>query len=746
LTYKAGTLIADSNAIFKATITGGSGILSYIWQSAKTDTSWTDLTETNSVVGTKTANLLLIKPKISDNPNYHLVVSSSGIGCQSATSATAVLTFEALQAPNMPPVALDDIFTTTQGVAVSGNVSLNDSDPENTLHKGSFVILKATNSGRITMDTTGIFTYTPLATFYGNDTASYRVCDKQALCDTALIVIKVTKVNRAPSINNDVFTTKLNIALQTSVATNDSDLDNDLRKNSYKIVQNPLNGNVKMWANGDVLYLPKQNYLGRDSFTYQACDSSGLCNTATVVVTISGGFIKGKIFYDNNFNNVFNAGEYELSNEFIIVNNETKYATKTNGDFQIPVDTMKTYTIKPIINNPRWTTSPLFRVVTTGQNFEQVIDSQYFTMKPVSIINDLAVNVELGNARPGFASATTITYANKGTSILNGKLNVTLDNNTVFESADTAFAQRNGNILTWNFASLKPFESRNITIMTKTNISAPLGNNVTIDYEGTLASGVDIDVTNNKGTAAIEIKGSYDPNDIAVDKETYIRKANDATTPNIPLTYTIRFQNTGNAEAYRVEVVDTIHEKLDLPALEMIGASHKFDMFVELDTHKVKKPYTVVRWVFDNINLPDSTSKEACSHGFVKYAIKNVAAKTNYMKDSILNTAAIYFDFNPPVITNTIATKFSTLTISSIQENNISFKAFPNPTQGILTIQLENGEETAVTIATVVGQVVKKMTFNGTVGQINLDDLASGTYLLTLKTAKGYGTMKVFKN
>ena len=143
--------------------------------------------------------------------------------------------------------------------------------------------------------------------------------------------------------------------------------------------------------------------------------------------------------------------------------------------------------------------------------------------------------------------------------------------------------------------------------------------------------------------------------------------------------------------------------------------------------------------------LLDSTTKEACSHGFVKYTIKNSGAKTNYMKDSILNTAAIYFDFNPPVLTNTASTQFSTLTVSSLQEDNLTFKVYPNPTNAGINIQLEKYEEASVTVSTMIGQVVKKANFQGENTYIQLGDLPSGTYLLTIKTAKGFGTVKVFK-
>jgi uncharacterized repeat protein (TIGR01451 family) len=499
--------------------------------------------------------------------------------------------------------------------------------------------------------------------------------------------------------------------------------------------------------------LPKQNFIGKDTFYYQACDSLGLCGNTEVIVTIRGGFITGKVYYDANNNGVFDAGELGMPNELVTFDTDGKTFTNSKGDFQIAADTSKSYVITPVLNNPIWTVNPLSKTVKTSNNFDQLIENlptgqagQYFALRPASQVSDLAINVEAGNARPGFSSVTTLTYYNKGTTVLNGKVTLTLDNNVVYESSDVALTQRSGNSLTWSVVNLQPFESRNLMIFTKTNVSAPLNGNVVYAYEGTLTSATDADATNSKGTSTIAIRGSYDPNDITVDRKEYIRKATDATTPNVPLAYTIRFQNTGNAEAIRVEVLDTIQEKLDLTAFEMVAASHKFEVQIVPDTNKVKRTYTVVKWIFDNINLLDSTAKEACSHGFVKYSIKNISTKTNYVKDSILNKAAIYFDFNAPVITNTASTKFSTLTVSSLEQYNLEFKAYPNPTNGIVNIELAKETDATIEVFNAVGQAVSRQILRGSNGQVDMSGFQTGFYILTIKTQKGSGSVKIFKN
>ena len=55
---------------------------------------------------------------------------------------------------------------------------------------------------------------------------------------------------------------------------------------------------------------------------------------------------------------------------------------------------------------------------------------------------------------------------------------------------------------------------------------------------------------------------------------------------------------------------------------------------------------------FADIDLPDSTSDEPNSHGFVKFSLK---FKPNFpLNTPVKNSASIYFDFNAPVLTNSV--------------------------------------------------------------------------------------------
>lgn len=134
--------------------------------------------------------------------------------------------------------------------------------------------------------------------------------------------------------------------------------------------------------------------------------------------------------------------------------------------------------------------------------------------------------------------------------------------------------------------------------------------------------------------------GSWDPNDkrgfpkgIGMDQIIYA---------DTDLEYHIRFQNTGTDIAFNVVIRDTISEYLDIETLRPGASSHPYQWQLMNDN--------MIKFSFDNIMLPDSNANEVASHGFVKFKIKQ--KDNNPLGTVIENKAAIYFDFNAPVITN----------------------------------------------------------------------------------------------
>ena len=115
---------------------------------------------------------------------------------------------------------------------------------------------------------------------------------------------------------------------------------------------------------------------------------------------------------------------------------------------------------------------------------------------------------------------------------------------------------------------------------------------------------------------------------------------------DLPLTYTIRFKNRTNDTITNVTIVDSLSVLLNKRSFRLVGASHP----VTTDTLASGNG---LRFVFGNINLPDSASNPAASQGYV---IFEISERTTNVPDTsrVSNKALIYFDTNPPIITNTV--------------------------------------------------------------------------------------------
>ena len=69
-------------------------------------------------------------------------------------------------------------------------------------------------------------------------------------------------------------------------------LDNDLLSpgappNAVVNVSQPSNGVATIQPDGTVLYTPNPGFVGRDTFTYEICNSEGSCDEAKVTVVVS---------------------------------------------------------------------------------------------------------------------------------------------------------------------------------------------------------------------------------------------------------------------------------------------------------------------------------------------------------------------------------------------------------------------------------------------------------------------------
>ena len=92
--------------------------------------------------------------------------------------------------------------------------------------------------------------------------------------------------NVAPVANDDTLTTIQNVSLSSNLQSNDNDSDGTII--GQTIITQPQHGTLSSNANGTITYLPTNNYLGADSFTYTVVDNQNTTsNVATVNITIT---------------------------------------------------------------------------------------------------------------------------------------------------------------------------------------------------------------------------------------------------------------------------------------------------------------------------------------------------------------------------------------------------------------------------------------------------------------------------
>ncbi|MGB3132740.1 MAG: T9SS type A sorting domain-containing protein [Saprospiraceae bacterium] len=192
---------------------------------------------------------------------------------------------------------------------------------------------------------------------------------------------------------------------------------------------------------------------------------------------------------------------------------------------------------------------------------------------------------------------------------------------------------------------------------------------------------------------------SYDPNDKTGTPKGY--GINSIIDRSDKIEYLIRFQNTGTDTAFQVILKDQLDDKLDLTTFEMVSASTpNFSFTIEDRLLEVK---------FLNILLPPQKLNEFGSQGYFKFRIKPNA--NAILGSKIHNTAEIYFDYNPPVITNQVSHQLFKDIISVGLNPVDKFRDFveiiPNPNSGIFSIKLhEKYNQADLRILNQMGQTV----------------------------------------
>ncbi len=393
--------------------------------------------------------------------------------------------------------------------------------------------------------------------------------------------------------------------------------------------------------NDDIVFTGSSDSYNDDLYRYV---DNGSGNQSSLMVVGKLGItniIKGQVFVDNNNNHIKDAGEmfYSQGQILSVKGTDSTTARIFEGKFLNNVDTGNFVTTYRPANN-YYTVFPASRN-SSFATFD-LQDSVNFALTPIPGIKDLEIQIlPLSTPRPGFDVTYRVITKNVGTTtVSNAVVGFKYDTRQTYNFASRIEAGLAADSVWWGPFALNAFDID--TLYVNFTLDAPplLANGDTLSNTVTANPVVgDYTPANNRATLRERVQGSFDPND-----KTEAHAGTLTTTQYAGgeyLQYLIRFQNTGTDTAFFITVKDTLQQKLNLSTFEVLSASHPFTF--KLDGQ-------VASWDFKKILLPDSTTDEAGSHGFILFRVK---PKTGLaVGDEFTNNAAIYFDYNLPVITN----------------------------------------------------------------------------------------------
>jgi uncharacterized repeat protein (TIGR01451 family) len=461
-----------------------------------------------------------------------------------------------------------------------------------------------------------------------------------------------------------------------------------------------------------------------DLFTFTVPDLGPTC-----------GLVSGQVFIDGNQNCLQNGGEAWLPGTILEIQPGPHYlTTASNGSFQklLPFGD---YTVEQQSANfeEHCVGTPIpFTLAVGAPNASVAIADT--SLVPL----DAMVAISSGSARPGFAFNYGLQVRNlTPTGTGNTTVTFTVDPTLIYSSATPTPSSVNGNVLTWNQSTLGAWQQRSYTIRTMVPPDINLLGTELNATASLVTTTTDGNQANNTATNLRTITGAYDPNDKLAYTSSGSTEVWDVNADEW-IDYTIRFQNTGTDTAFTVLITDSLPETLDPGSIIVGAASHNF-------TWELRDQGTL-KFYFQNILLPDSNVNEPRSHGFVGFRIK--PHEPVLPGSTIENTANIYFDFNPPVITepSVLVAEFST----GIPDAKASstYVAYPVPAAGrIFLSNVTSGNSTnGWSILQVDGRVIRSSNSAFPSNGVDVSDLADGNYLLQVNSVPMPVTIRFAKS
>ncbi|HRD53527.1 MAG TPA: hypothetical protein PKY96_12845, partial [Flavobacteriales bacterium] len=322
--------------------------------------------------------------------------------------------------------------------------------------------------------------------------------------------------------------------------------------------------------------------------------------------------LRGTVYMDDNQNCVMAAGEAKVPQSVITVDPGGYTAlTGSNGYYQVnlPAGSYTVTQTAPDVAEHCFGTPIPVNLPSNGQTLTLNIGDTAL------VARDVEIAMNSGFARPGFAYPVWMGVEHN-TPGVTGTVTVTctFDPALSYTSANPVPSNVTGNTITWTLPQLTSFGSRSIAIEFQVPPNPAL---LGTDLQFSATVGIvqpEPDLTNNTTTHARTVTGSYDPNDKTAVTSSHLSDALYFIDQDEWINYTIRFQNTGTDTAFNVVITDTLAPTLDPGTFDLLVTSHTCTPQLT--------GQGVLRFLFPNIQLPDSNANELRSHGLVQFRIR----------------------------------------------------------------------------------------------------------------------------
>ncbi|MEO1448039.1 MAG: T9SS type A sorting domain-containing protein [Bacteroidota bacterium] len=473
--------------------------------------------------------------------------------------------------------------------------------------------------------------------------------------------------------------------------------------------------------------------VGPGGYAVYVVDDSGCTDHEVVFVPAADSCyvtLSGRVYFDSDQDCVQDAGEVGLG-VWVMLSNGFGTWTNVNGDYSIQVEP-GVYTLSLAALNPSLSVlcpTGGTHTVTAGLNDISGLD---FAVKADSAIQDLRVALYKHVIRPGFNHLYWLDVYNDGSVPMQGTMTWIHDSLVTYIGANVPHDTYDATTYTatWQVPLLQPGQWFWVDATGYIDPTVPLGTPITSFLQVDPITN-DAEPGDNVDSCTAVVVGSYDPNDKLVSPAGSGENGDEVLLEEFDgtLTYTVRFQNTGTDTAFYVVIRDVLDEDLDPMSFQPATSSHPYALTIENGNELV--------FSFNNINLPDSARDLEGSNGHVQFRIKPKAEAA--VGDVFENTAAIYFDFNAPIITNTVVTEITETLVNDLPARLASqIQLYPNPAQSTVTVEYENLKVSGLQLFTLSGQEVRTWSpQEGFASELSLEGIVPGMYFISIQTDQG---------